>query len=238
MPTPATSAQSYCTEAARAAALASHSAASLAAAAGFREAARLLRSSEALARAATAALLAIPRREGGVPDAGDGIGEVISAKKKRPKKKKGKQNEKEVVLFGPELPPPADGVLEVGMVASTSALSPAAAEFVPGKARVLVARTSRERSPHRTPATSSSSPSASSRQMSVSVPTGSAVFVVGQAVVLDGLVSRVDLQGKCGVIKSFDGVSKRYAVCIDVTNEVVRVLEKNLRPSIFVSSQK
>ena len=56
-------AQSYCTEAARAAALASHSAASLAAAAGFREAARLLRSSEALARAATAALLALPRPE-------------------------------------------------------------------------------------------------------------------------------------------------------------------------------
>ena len=124
MPTPATSAQSYCTEAARAAALASHSAASLAVAAGFREAARLLRSSEALARAATAALLAIPRRAGGASGGGDGVGEVISGKKKRPKKKKGKQNEKEDVLFGPELPPSADGVLEVDMVASTSSLSP------------------------------------------------------------------------------------------------------------------
>ena len=122
------------------------------------------------------------------------------------------------------------------MAASTSTLPPAAAEFVP-KARVLVARTSQERSPHRSPAKSSSSPSASSQQMPVSVPTGSAKFVVGQAVVLDGLVSRVDLQGKCGVIKLFNGVSKRYAVCIDVTNEMVRVLEANLRPSIFVPSQ-
>ena len=123
------------------------------------------------------------------------------------------------------------------MVAPVSALSPAAAEFVPVKARVLVARTSRERSPHRSLATSTSSPSASSRQMSASVPTGSAMFVVGQAVVLDGLVSRVDLQGVRGVIKFFDGVSKRYAVCIDVTNETVRVLEANLRPSIFAPSQ-
>ncbi len=47
---------SSCLEASRAAALAAHSAAGLAAAAGLREAARLLRSCEALARAATAAL--------------------------------------------------------------------------------------------------------------------------------------------------------------------------------------
>ena len=57
---PAAFAQSHCTEAARAAALASHSAASLAAATGFREAACLLRSWEALACAATTALLALP----------------------------------------------------------------------------------------------------------------------------------------------------------------------------------
>ena len=53
----ATSGPLHCLEASRATALAAHSAASLAAAAGLREAARLLRSSEALARAATAALL-------------------------------------------------------------------------------------------------------------------------------------------------------------------------------------
>ena len=46
---------------------------------------------------------ATPRRDGGVSDAGDSVGEAIPMKKKRPKKKKkkkGKQNEKEVVSFG------------------------------------------------------------------------------------------------------------------------------------------
>ena len=140
------------------------------------------------------------------------------------------------LVWSLELPPPAVGVFELGLMASASTLSPTAAEFVPGKALILVARTSRERSPHRASAISSS-PSASSRQMSVSVPAFSAKFVVGQAVVLAGLVSRVDLQGKCGVIKSWDGVSRRYAISIDITHGTVRALEANLRPSIIISSQ-
>ena len=37
-------------------------------------------------------------------------------------------------------------------------------------------------------------------------------FAVGQAVVLVDLVSRQDLVGKCGVVKSFDPASKRCAV--------------------------
>ena len=59
-PMPTTREHSSCLEASRATALAAHSAAGLAAAAGLREAARLLRSCEALARAATAALLSVP----------------------------------------------------------------------------------------------------------------------------------------------------------------------------------
>ena len=102
-------AQSYCTEAARAAALASHSAASLAAAAGFREAARLLRSSEALARAATAALLALPRPEARNPGSGNGAedGDVKVKKKRSNKKKKDMKAAMEGVIVGPELLPPA-----------------------------------------------------------------------------------------------------------------------------------
>ena len=230
MPTPATCAQSYCTEAARAAALASHSAASLAAAAGFREAARLLRSSEALARAATAALLAVPRLDVRVPGPGHGAGDIIMEKKKRAnkKKKKGKQATMEEVFFGPELPPPASGVPEVAPAASTATVSPGKA------ARVLVARNSRERSPHGARAApSSASPSASSHHVPASVSTGTGKFAVGQAVALFGLVSRADLVGKCGVVKSFDSAATRYAVCIDVSSEMVKVLEMNLRPSIF-----
>ena len=146
MPTPATSAQPNCTEAARAAALASHSAASLAAAAGFREVARLLRSSEALARAATAALLALPRLDANaVAPGGDA---PAKRKKRRPKKKK----DKDVVFdgkgSGSEVLPPAVDVDFVGGAPSSATLSPDAKEFVPGVATlVLAARPSRERAP-------------------------------------------------------------------------------------------
>lgn len=233
-------AQSYCTEAARATALASHSAASLAAAAGFREAARLLRSSEALARAATAALLALPRSVAPTPGSGNGAagGDVKEkAKRKRSnKKQKDKKAEMEGVIFGPELPPPAVGVPEaVPAAAAASTLSPGAADFVPGKAtRVLVPRTSRERSPHRARVQASASPSAPSTHVPASASAGAATFAEGQAVVLVGLVSRADLVGRCGVVKSFDSTSLRYAVCIDASSEMVRVLEGNLQASIFM----
>jgi len=251
MPTPATSAQSYCTEAARAAALASHSAASLAAAAGFREAARLLRSSEALARAATASLLALPRVNGGgdrppgggdrplhVSTSGDGGGDrpPVKAKRRNRKKKKGQQAAMEGVTVGPEVPPPVDGVLEIAQAVPARTLSPAAAEFVPGQAtRVLAARPSRERSPRGARvAPASASPSASAQQVSTSVSPDTTTFTEGQAVVLVDLVSRADLVGKCGVVKSFDLASSRYAVCIDASGEIVKVLEVNLRPSVFM----
>ena len=235
-------AQSYCTEAARAAALASHSAASLAAAAGFREAARLLRSSEALARAATAALLALPRPVARDPGSGNGAvgGDVEMTKKKRSnKKQKGKKAAMEGVIVGPELPPPAIGVPEAApATASTVTLSPLAVDFVPGKAtRVLVARTSRERSPRGAHAPASASPSASLSHVPASASAGTVAFAEGQAVLLVDLVSRSDLVGKRGVVKSFDSASSRYAVCIDASGETVRarVLEGNLRTSIFVT---
>ena len=79
------------------------------------------------------------------------------AKETRPKKKKGKQNGKDRVRVGMWERPPADDVFKVGAEVSTSTLSFTAAEFVLGKARALVATTSRERSPHRIVATTSSS---------------------------------------------------------------------------------
>ena len=204
---PMTSAQSYCTEAARAAALASHSAASLAAAAGFREAARLLRSSEALARAATAALLALPR-----PTAPAPVG-VKVAKKRSRKKKNGKKAEMEGVVVGPALPPPAVGVPVVAPAATTAAAPSLCGR---GKAgRVLAAKTSRERSPRGSRiAPSHASHPSSPLQVSSLVSTDSAKFAVGRAVVLKGLIARVDLEGKRDIFKSFDSTSLRYAVCI------------------------
>jgi hypothetical protein len=229
-------AQSYCTEAARAAALASHSAASLAAAAGFREAARLLRSSEALARAATAALLALPRPE--VRGPGPAVdGDATKAKKKRSQKKKGKKVAMEGVTDGSAVVlPRADGVPEAISTTTTSkTLSSAATEFVPGRAaRVLVARNSRERSPYGARAPSSASPSSSTHHGPLSALAGTVTFAVGQAVALLGLASRADLLGKRGVVKFFDAASSRYAVCIDVTGEMVRVRAENLQASVIV----
>ena len=57
---------------------------------------------------------------------------------------------------------------------------------------------------------------------------------MGQAAVMADLVSRSDLVGFRGVVKSFDSASQRYAVCLDASGEQVRVLQQNLRPSIFV----
>ena len=143
----------------------------------------------------------------------------------------------EGICFGPELPPPVVGVLEAGPAVVTSTLSPTAAVFIPGKVpRVVVARSSRERSPHGTRALpSSASPSSSSHNVPTPVSAGTTSFTVGQAVALVDLVFRTDLVGKCDVVKSFDSTSLRYAVCIDVSGETVRVLGGNLKPSIFAS---
>ena len=40
-----------------------------------------------------------------------------------------------------------------------------------------------------------------------------------------GLASRADLLGKRGWVKFFHASSSRYAVCIDVSGEMVKVLE-------------
>ena len=233
-----TSAQSNCTEASRAAALASHSAASMAAAAGFREVARLLRSSEALARAATAALLALRQPDAAPPAHGGDA--AAKRKKRRPKKKKDADVVMDGTGSGPEALQLANDVDVAGVVASSSTLSPSAADFVPasGKAtRVLAARISRERSPHGARATPpAAAPSTSSHKGATSAYLDTDKFVEGQAVVLADLVSRSDLVGKCGVVKSFDSASGRYAVSLDASGEQIRVLGTNLRPSIFASA--
>jgi hypothetical protein len=226
MPTPTAIVHSSCIEAARAAALASHSAAGLCAAAGSREAARLLRSSEALARAATAALLALPS----LAACGPGSAEVNAErqeKKKRHRKKRGRQTAMVVESMDSEVLPMADGIQEAVVV--TPAQTPA-------PTRVLAARTSRERSPRgvrRAPA--AALPSSSTSQVPEPAPVGADAFAVGQAVSFVGLVSRADLSGRCGVIISYDAASLRYAVLVDAPNQSVRVLGKNLMASIFAT---
>jgi len=253
---PVATMQAHCTEAARAAALASHSAAGLAAAAGLREAARLLRSSEAMARAAVAALLAHPLTSA-APTAGSGSGDgaaagtAAKAKKKRNKKKKTKdQAAMDGVVVVPELPPTAGGVLSGGPVASSgsggvpclgpggpasvgcsaSVLSRDAVDFVPGSAARAAGGASRRSSPYG----GSASPSTSATSTSTPALAGGGCFTEGHAVVLKGLSSRADLIGACGVVVSFDVAASRYAVRLDASGETVKVLEKNMQSSLFV----
>lgn len=226
MPTPTAIVHSSCIEAARATALASHSAAGLCAAAGSREAARLLRSSEALARAATAALLALPSLAARSPGSAE-VDAEKQEKQKRRKKKKGKQTAMVGENRDSEVLPMADGIQEAVVATPAQTAAPT---------RVLAARTSRERSPRggrKAPA--AAPPSSSTSQVPVPTSVGADAFAVGQAVLLVGLVSRADLVGMRGVIKSYDATSKRYAVLVDATNESVRVLGTNLKASIFAA---
>ena len=134
--------------------------------------------------------------------------------------------------FGIDVLPAAIGVDEAGVAASASSvlLTPEEGPPVGGVAtRVLKTRTSRERSPRGVRAVPpATSPSASSQHGLSPTIAGLDKFAVGQAVVLVDLVSRQDLVGKCGVVKSFDPASKRYAVCLDISGEHVKVLESNL----------
>ena len=158
-------------------------------------------------------------------------------KKRSNKKTKDKKAAMEGVFISPELLPAAAGVHEAAPAsASSPTVSQLAVAPAPGKAtRVLVARTSRERSPRGARAPTPASPSASISHVPVPALAGTAAFAEGQAVLLVDLVSRADLVGKSGVVKFFDSASSRYAVCIDVSGETVKVLEENLRASLFVA---
>ena len=244
---------SCCLEASRATALASHSAAGLAAAAGLREAARLLRSCEALARAATASLLssstsASPVRNSATSAAG--LAGVVLAdapaasaapaagRHKKKKKKKVGVNSEHMVIDGGH----AAGGVPAAALASTAVatqISPAAPAFVPGVAaapvRKLEKQSSRERSPRRdaSPKLPPSSLASTSSAILPAAAAGGDGFAVGQAAVLDGLVSRPELAGNLVTLRSFDAASLRWAVTLDFTGESVRVKACNLRPSIF-----
>jgi hypothetical protein len=237
---------SHSLESARAAALASHSAAGLASSAGLRAAARLLRSSEALARSAVAAILDAASRGDGAPHAhGRGAAPRVGAPPRahghgsapqcapgaspasQPRRRRRKKKIVEIDLNvddGPEVIPLGPSV---GAVPSLSA---DASVFVPAARppRVLVARHSRERTP---PPRASSAPSSSSARPSSASVADLLDFAVGSAVVFTGLVSRADLVGVAGKVLSFDGAASRYAVMVDVTGESVKVLARNLTAS-------
>jgi hypothetical protein len=241
---PTTREHSSCLEASRATALAAHSTAGLAAAAGLREAARLLRSCEALARAATAALQSCPTsaspvRPGAAPADVPAAPAALAAgrQKKKKKKKKAGINSENMVVDGNA----AGGVPAAGLAPAAVAtqMSPHAPTFAPGaaaaSARELEKKPSRERSPRRdaSPMPPSSSLPSPSSAISLALGVGVDGFSVGQAAVLTGLVSRPELSGCLVTLRSFDAASSRWAASLDTTGESIRVKTDNLRPSIF-----
>ena len=223
---------SHSLEAARAAALASHSAAGLASSAGLRTAARLLRSSEALARAAVAAIQdagsrrdsASPASQGASPSgggpgpAGNGAPRAPGALPARPPRRRRK---KKVAEKDENMGVDIEGA-SARLEPLVGALSADAAVFVPAalSPRVLCP------APRASLAHSSSAACSSTASIADLLD-----FAVGSAVVFTGLVSRPDLVDKGGTVISFDMGASRYAVRVLDTGESVKVLAKNLKMS-------
>jgi hypothetical protein len=215
----AQSAISSCVEARRAAALSSHSAAGLVTsvrkvagqdAAKFAEVARLLRSSEALARSAVAALsgmaalarTSLPPRASGTAEAGAPALAVSSKAARRRKKKK--DSEKEVLPFVE-----TDRKMDVDIAVATPALSPSPS---------LVA-------------SSASGPTPAALGNAQTVP----FYPVGSSVVIFGLASRKDLEGTIGiVIAASSSVDERVAIRT-ASGQQVRVRHQNIKTSLFAA---
>ena len=245
---------SSCLEASRASALAAHSAASLAAAAGLREAARLLRSCEALARTATAALQSSSPGTSGAGEKTTVTAAPTASVSGQRKKKKGKKKSGADSMHNAMDTGLAVDVVPTAALPAPAAfqLSPDAPAFAPAgigckPGRVLEKKASRERSPRgraspaptSSPSTSTSSAAALVACAAVASTTASASrasedgFSVGQAAVLVGLVSRPELTGSSVTLRSFDSASSRWAVTLDTTGESIRVKAPNLKFSIF-----
>ena len=229
---------SSCLEASRAAALAAHSAAGLAAAAGLCEAARLLRSCEALARAATAALQstttsASPGPLGATAVAGQATHAPAARRRKRNKKKKGGVNSEGLVVGAGGAPVAAP---EPAPVASP--FSPLAQAFVPSAATASVGalemKPSRAPSPRlcASPMPPSSFSSPRSFATSLAVPAGDDGLLAGGIAVLGGLVSRPELAGSSVTLLSFDSATGRWAISLG-TSETIRVKADFLSPAVF-----
>jgi hypothetical protein len=200
---------------ARGVALAAHSAAGLCREVD-KESERLLRCCEGLLRAAVARLDALgrfpvpsPATAGPTVVAGGGGAAVENVKKKRVRKKKGA--------------PPS--VTEPAELDDTwaDARSPLATQQSARAPRVLVRGASDTASQPLPKQARGTAPSATSAPF----------FDVGTAVVLQNLITRKDLDGKIGTIESYDAEVARFAVVVQSTGERVRIMQPNLRASIF-----
>ena len=224
-----------CIEACRAAALASHSAAGLVTslrkgagvdAAKFGEVARLLRSSEALARAAVAALTGMANQaRAASPERTDGATVASQPASKAKAKRRGKKQNKCMASTGDRSmeASASDGVPSI----PGPAVLPAATADAPMDGtkprRTLQPRISRERSPRPRGGDTGNIASHSAQSSDADL------FAVGSTVVLHDLQSRTSLNGSIGNVISYDSGAGRYAVCVG--SDTVRVKRDNLQYS-------
>ena len=199
----------------------------------FGEVARLLRSSEALARAAVAALMGMANQvRTDSPERIDGVAAASQPAGKAKAKRRGKQQKKDIAgqsvghiadckadivaehcvvrAAGPTADAPTGGTLPCGHTGDPIPVANADAPMdgtLPR--RTLQQRISRERSPH-----------------PHSAQLGDDRLAVGTTVWLHDLQSRASLNGTSGSIISYDSSAGRYAV--RVGNDSVRVKKENI----------
>ena len=171
-----------------------------------KEAARMLRTGEAMARSAVARLEFLGRemtnkkkgmeKEDKDTDAPMGPTAAAAAAAPKPRRRRGRRGDR---TAAPPLAA-AEPVLQPDVAADARA-RPAG--------RVLQKQFSRERSPRRDPTPTSSS--------AASLPCELGGFRVGQTVCFCGLIARPELIGSLATVVSFDQVAGRIAVKVDST---------------------
>ena len=144
----------------------------------------------------------------GAARAASGDAPVASKRRRKKKKKSGRESEDTAEC------------MVVGDAASRKRKEP------PASAATAVAEAETR---VRTPRRSASTPSLTSTSAGVDGPSR---FAVGQAVAIQGLVGKPELNGQIGSVFSYDAFSDRFAVRL-VSRESVLVRAENLRLSVF-----
>ena len=231
--TPPAAARRTALTAARGAMQTLHSAASLVDSVD-REAARMLRTAEGMARSAMARLEFLGResapkkpekkkeemKDADATMAGDGPA-AVSARRRRRRRRSRRP-----------APPPLASEQPTGLALAAPVPLLAAARVVaphlPG--RTLQAQRSRERSPRRDASSPEASLAGAAHQRSVFGPAG---FAPGQCVAFAGLTSGPRLEGSLGTVLSHDDATGRITVKVSATGGSVRVKPRNLKMTIF-----
>ncbi len=195
-----------------------------------KEAARMLRTAEGLARSALARLeflgreVALKKKEEEKDEKKDTdatmAGTAAAPAAARPRRRGGRARK--------AAPPPV--AADLALTAGSPLLADAARAAPPS--RTLQQQCSRERSPRRELSPNATSTASVSLRGSGSDP-GLGGFEVGQTVAFCGLTTRPELDGTLGTVMSVDVAAGRVAVKVSASGESIRVKPVNIKLTIF-----